>query len=109
MGSLEDAVYCTFGILLSTLHNAEGDGVPARCPRPIARFLDIKCRKAGLKPSAVCLVTTCKSVKHHGGVSGEGYKARGWFGMMSSEVVRSGEECNRTFGACRVACRVLAS
>jgi formate--tetrahydrofolate ligase len=38
------------------------------------KFLDIKCRMAGLKPSAVCLVTTVKALKHHGGVGADGYK-----------------------------------
>jgi formate--tetrahydrofolate ligase len=32
------------------------------------KFLDIKCRMAGLKPSAVVIVATCKALKCHGGV-----------------------------------------
>ena len=32
------------------------------------KFLDIKCRKAHLKPSAVVLVATIKALKYHGGV-----------------------------------------
>ena len=32
------------------------------------KFLDIKCRKAGLKPSAVVLVATVRALKYHGGV-----------------------------------------
>ncbi len=32
------------------------------------KFLDIKCRKAGLKPDAVVLVATIKAIKYHGGV-----------------------------------------
>ncbi len=32
------------------------------------KFLDIKCRMAGLKPSAVVLVATVRALKHHGGV-----------------------------------------
>lgn len=32
------------------------------------KFLDIKCRKAGIKPDAVVLVTTIKAIKYHGGV-----------------------------------------
>lgn len=31
------------------------------------KFLDIKCRMAGLKPSAVVLVATVRALKHHGG------------------------------------------
>ncbi|MEM7467765.1 MAG: formate--tetrahydrofolate ligase [Pseudomonadota bacterium] len=33
------------------------------------KFLDIKCRKADLKPSAVVLVATIRALKYHGGVS----------------------------------------
>ena len=33
------------------------------------KFLDIKCRMAGLKPSAVVVVATVRALKHHGGVS----------------------------------------
>lgn len=32
------------------------------------KFLDIKCREAGLNPSAVVLVATIKALKYHGGV-----------------------------------------
>lgn len=32
------------------------------------KFLDIKCREAGLTPSAVVLVATIKALKYHGGV-----------------------------------------
>ena len=32
------------------------------------KFMDIKCRKAGLKPNAVVVVTTIKAIKYHGGV-----------------------------------------
>lgn len=31
------------------------------------KFLDIKCRKAGLAPAAVVLVATIRALKHHGG------------------------------------------
>ena len=31
------------------------------------KFLDIKCRKAGIKPDAVCVVATIKALKYHGG------------------------------------------
>ncbi len=33
------------------------------------KFLDIKCRKAGLKPNAVVLVATVRALKYNGGVS----------------------------------------
>jgi formate--tetrahydrofolate ligase len=32
------------------------------------KFIDIKCRKAGLQPSAVVLVATIRALKYHGGV-----------------------------------------
>ena len=35
------------------------------------KFLDIKCKKFGLKPDAVVLVTTIKALKYHGGVEKE--------------------------------------
>ena len=33
------------------------------------KFLDIKCRLAGLRPSAVVVVATVRALKHHGGVA----------------------------------------
>ena len=33
------------------------------------KFLDIKCRLAGLKPDAVVVVATVRALKHHGGVA----------------------------------------
>lgn len=33
------------------------------------KFLDIKCRMAGLKPDAVVMVATVRALKHHGGVA----------------------------------------
>ena len=35
------------------------------------KFLDIKCRKAGIKPDAVVLVATIKAIKYHGGIDKE--------------------------------------
>ena len=35
------------------------------------KFLDIKCRMAGLKPSAVVMVATVRALKYHGGVKKE--------------------------------------
>ncbi|HRX41732.1 MAG TPA: formate--tetrahydrofolate ligase [Clostridia bacterium] len=35
------------------------------------KFLDIKCRVAGLKPSAVVIVATVRALKHHGGAKKE--------------------------------------
>jgi formate--tetrahydrofolate ligase len=39
------------------------------------KFLDIKCRKAGLKPDCVVLVATIRALKMHGGVAKEDLKA----------------------------------
>ena len=33
------------------------------------KFIDIKCRMAGLRPSAVVIVASVRALKHHGGVS----------------------------------------
>ena len=38
------------------------------------KFLDIKCRKAGLKPSCVVLVATIRALKMHGGVEKDDLK-----------------------------------
>ena len=35
------------------------------------KFIDIKCRKAGLKPSVVVLVATIRALKFHGGIAKE--------------------------------------
>ncbi len=37
------------------------------------KFIDIKCRKAGLKPDAVVIVATIRALKHHGGVERADY------------------------------------
>src|SRR5512139_2342138 len=39
------------------------------------KFIDIKCRKTGLKPDAVVLVATIRALKMHGGVKKEDLKA----------------------------------
>lgn len=38
------------------------------------KFIDIKCRTAGIKPSAVVCVATMKALKYHGGVAKEDIK-----------------------------------
>lgn len=35
------------------------------------KFLDIKCKKAGIKPDAVVIVATIKALKYHGGIEKE--------------------------------------
>ena len=39
------------------------------------KFLDIKCRKAGLKPDCVVVVATIRALKMHGGVAKDGLKS----------------------------------
>ncbi|MBT3549232.1 MAG: formate--tetrahydrofolate ligase [Gammaproteobacteria bacterium] len=41
------------------------------------KFLDIKCRKAGLTPSVVVLVATIRALKYHGGCSKEEFSVEG--------------------------------
>ena len=48
------------------------------------KFLDIKCRKSGLAPSAVVLVATIRALKMHGGV------AKSDLGKENIEAVKSG-------------------
>ncbi|MHA6327168.1 formate--tetrahydrofolate ligase [Roseivivax sp. CAU 1753] len=48
------------------------------------KFFDIKCRKAGLKPSAVVLVATVRAMKMNGGV------AKSDLGAENVDAVRSG-------------------
>ncbi len=39
------------------------------------KFIDIKCRKAGLKPNAIVLVATIRALKYHGGINKEDLNA----------------------------------
>ena len=48
------------------------------------KFLDIKCRKAGLKPDAVVLVATVRALKYNGGV------AKADLGRENLEALRKG-------------------
>lgn len=48
------------------------------------KFLDIKCRKAGLKPDAVVLVATVRALKYNGGV------AKADLGTENLEALRKG-------------------
>jgi formate--tetrahydrofolate ligase len=48
------------------------------------KFFDIKCRKAGLTPSAAVIVATVRALKMHGGVAKEG------LGKENLEAVRKG-------------------
>ncbi|PKK39551.1 Formate--tetrahydrofolate ligase [Clostridiaceae bacterium JG1575] len=48
------------------------------------KFLDIKCRFANLKPSAVVIVATVRALKHHGGAKKEEY------GVENVEALKKG-------------------
>ena len=48
------------------------------------KFLDIKCRKAGLKPDAVVIVATVRALKMHGGV------AKDQLGKENLEALKKG-------------------
>lgn len=48
------------------------------------KFLDIKCRKAGLKPDAIVLVATIRALKYNGGV------AKADLGVENLEALRRG-------------------
>ncbi|HAX91092.1 MAG TPA: formate--tetrahydrofolate ligase [Rhodospirillaceae bacterium] len=48
------------------------------------KFLDIKCRQAGLKPAAIVVVATVRALKMHGGV------AKDQLGTENVEAVRAG-------------------
>ena len=50
------------------------------------KFFDIKCRKAGLAPSAAVIVATVRALKMHGGV------ARDQLGQENAEAVKKGCE-----------------
>ena len=48
------------------------------------KFLDIKCRYAGLHPAAVVLVATVRALKHHGGA------AKGTYAQPNPEALKAG-------------------
>ncbi|GAA5264306.1 formate--tetrahydrofolate ligase [Acidiphilium sp. MT5] len=50
------------------------------------KFLDIKCRQTGLRPSCAVVVATLRALKMHGGV------ARGDLGAENPEAVRAGAD-----------------
>ena len=50
------------------------------------KFLDIKCRKAGLKPDCVVIVATIRALKMHGGVKKEDLKKEDLEGARSRHV-----------------------
>ena len=67
------------------------------------KFLNIKCRKAGLAPSVVVLVATVRAMKMNGGV------AKADLGTENVEAVKAGcANLGRHIGtSSRLACRLL--
>ena len=47
------------------------------------KFLDIKCRKAQIKPDAVVIVATIKALKYHGGVEKEKIQEENFEGLQN--------------------------
>ena len=47
------------------------------------KFLDIKCRKAQIKPNAVVIVATIKALKYHGGVEKEKIQEENFEGLQN--------------------------
>ena len=45
------------------------------------KFLDIKCRKANIKPDVVIIVATIKAIKYHGGIDKEEIQKENIFGL----------------------------
>lgn len=50
------------------------------------KFLDIKCRMAGIRPSAVVIVATIRALKMHGGVAKEDLKTENTEAMLAGIV-----------------------
>ena len=47
------------------------------------KFLDIKCRKAGIKPNVVVIVATIKALKYHGGIEKEKIQEKNIQGLQN--------------------------
>ncbi len=58
------------------------------------KFLDIKCRMAGLTPSAVVIVATVRALKYNGGV------AKADLNNENLEALEKGLSCNRSNRSC---------
>lgn len=50
------------------------------------KFLDIKCRKSGIKPDAVVIVATIKALKYHGGIEKDKIQEENLDGLKSGMV-----------------------
>src|ERR1051326_5039915 len=56
------------------LADSVGPEAGSGADRGMEKFLDIKCRKAGLKPDCVVVVATIRALKMHGGVKKDDLK-----------------------------------
>ncbi len=64
------------------------------------KFLDIKCRKAGIKPDAVVIVTTIKALKYHGGIEKDKIQEKNLEGLAKgmSNLYKHIENLKEKFG-----------
>ena len=64
------------------------------------KFLDIKCRKAGLRPAAVVVVATVRALKHHGGVAKADLNSENLEALAKGlpNLLRHVENITKTFG-----------
>ena len=68
------------------------------------KFVDIKCRKAGLTPSACVIVATVKALKYHGGVKKEDLAAENLEALEKGlpNLLQHVENVTQHFLACRL-------
>lgn len=64
------------------------------------KFLDIKCRKAGIKPDAVVIVVTIKALKYHGGIEKDKIQEENLEGLKNgmSNLYKHIENLKNKFG-----------
>ena len=64
------------------------------------KFLNIKCRKAGIKPDAVVIVATIKAIKYHGGIEKDKIQEENLEGLKNGidNLYRHIENLNKKFG-----------
>ena len=64
------------------------------------KFIDIKCRLSGLKPSAVVIVATIRALKHHGGVAKADLNAENVTALQNGvpNLLKHVENVTRNFG-----------
>lgn len=64
------------------------------------KFLDIKCRKAGIKPDAVVIVATIKALKYHGGIEKDKIQEKNLQGLKNgmSNLYKHIENIKDKFG-----------